>query len=583
MSNAATGGGGSVSLIDPLLPLTNTLGTLIPALDAIQLAMTTLDPALKTTAANLTSGANAKLALGTDFAGQAAQAFQSATTAHLKLSAVFPPGFQTLENGIQTLLDDINSATVQYDNKLDQIAGTNYISYATLGSPMPFSDSPVLSSGKTIQGAYDILGNLQPYSVLVDNVIAATDGNSLLLSGPAEMQSLLANAHARLSGENPHANYWLAATAADLAGHAIDTMAADIGQVYQNWGNAIQAAYTKFRGSIASAAGQIQPGLAGLTQTINAAQLYNMILANWETSTPIQIEQIGPNRILVLIAGTDPTTMNTDANVWNALGTGMGQDMPYEQDVIDAIRQYCAANGLTNPQVVLAGHSLGGMTAEQVAEKHLFDVTQVVTFGSPTMGDPVPGVQYDLYAAKWDWVPMLSHYENHSLPTSLKDATSWFPAFQTNWEGMENPLGGGHSIVHDFAAPFHDLATGWDDIWSASDNVHGLVHVGGVGVQSLVNMPTSGLKRSFMDPNNLYGNSIQIVPDMTSMSPTVHSQYGQSAWLAQQQVVTNVANTGVSTNAQTFGMPNLPSTLKTNQYMSSHFSIPASWLDSMFG
>src|SRR5205823_3265163 len=59
-----------------------------------------------------------------------------------------------------------------------------------------------------------------------------------------------------------------------------------------------------------------------------------------------------------------------------------------------------------------------------VAEKGLFDVTQVVTYGSPTMGDPVPGVQYDLYEAQWDPVPLLSRYENPVLPSSFSQLGS---------------------------------------------------------------------------------------------------------------------------------------------------------------
>ncbi|HTK09387.1 MAG TPA: hypothetical protein VL485_19610 [Ktedonobacteraceae bacterium] len=584
MVASASDGGGMFSLSYPLIPLQVTLDTIIPAFDAILSAMATLDPALKRAADNLTSGDNTGLAHNTDFAGLAARAFQSTTTKQVAQSTAFSTAFQKLKNGINMLQEDIDNAASTYDGKLGQIAGSNYVFAPGILFP---------SQSAYIQGAQSIVDDLQPYTAMINDVIEAANGNTLLLSGASGMKSQLTSAHSRLVGYAecrtgvtpglPNPSPSDQAMVIHMVIAAIDAMEGDISQVYQDWGNAIQTAYTRFLTTMKNAETQLQPTLAQLTGTLDAASLYDQIMANWTTNTPIQIEQIGPNRILVLIAGTDPTTMNTDANVWNALGTGMGQNMPYEQDVIDAIRAYIAANGLSNPEVVLAGHSLGGMAAEQVAEKRLFNVTQVVTFGSPTMGKPVPGVQYNIYAAQWDWVPMLSRYENKDLPSSLSQAASLFPTFQTNWEGMENPLNGGHSIVHDLAAPFHDIATAWDDVGSTADDVTSTQYLLQEGTKIGSDMVTPGLKKSYMDPNGLYGNSIQIVPDMTGMNPNVHSQYGNSDWLKQQQVITNVSDPDPSTNSQYFGMPNLPATTKIDQYMSHNTVLSPELLMSMFG
>lgn len=152
----------------------------------------------------------------------------------------------------------------------------------------------------------------------------------------------------------------------------------------------------------------------------NMETLAQKIDAQEHTGTKIGIEMVGPNTILVTLAGTDPSHPGWDTNLANALDAGGGdKNNPYLKDINAAIEQYIQEHHLPpGTQVIVAGHSLGGMEAEYLAENNgttNYTVSQVITFGSPQIGPPVAGVQYHQYFNQYDPITLSSWYELQPL------------------------------------------------------------------------------------------------------------------------------------------------------------------------
>lgn len=568
------------SLYDLMSPLVATANELLLALSGVQGQINQLNPTLQSTATGLEK--NSSASSGMDFSGLGAQSFQEAIRVHIKVTEFFNTAFHSLETELQDLSTGVDQTSWQYDLKLQTIQSTNY--------------APNNPSDMVAQGAREAFINLHPYSAMVTHILASASGEAVLQSGATHLLSSLNSAYwglvALVEGEDieipfstpptftnsTDAEQWSHQMAAEqyqarqMILASLNSMYTDISQVYSDWGTAVEQAFSKFQSALVSAEQQLQPAVDLLTNPNSAVSIFDLIHIISGQQTPIAITRVGPNRILVSISGTELNNMSFDTNIWNALGTGMGQDMPYEQDVIAAIQAYCAEHGLLNPEVILAGHSLGGMVAQQVADKGLFNVTQVVTYGSPVMGNPMPGVQYDMYAAQWDPVPMLSRYENPDLPASLQDVTQRFPNFRTDYHGFTNPFSWS-GLKHDVGSIIHDTGATAENVVSGVQNVGSLGDVLVSGGNSYANMLTPGLKKNFMDPHHMYGNSVQIVPDLTSMSPGVHSDYGNSQWLENQKIYQNIPGSGFLSNTEYFGMPNMPQTAQIDEYMKTHSSV----------
>lgn len=148
----------------------------------------------------------------------------------------------------------------------------------------------------------------------------------------------------------------------------------------------------------------------------NMEMLAQKISAQENANTKIGIEMVGPNTILVTLAGTNIEHPGLDTNLPNALDAGGGdKNNPYLQDINAAIEQYIQEHHLPpGTQVIVAGHSLGGIEAEYLAENNgttNYTVSQVITFGSPQIGPPVQGVQYHQYFNQYDPITLTSWYE----------------------------------------------------------------------------------------------------------------------------------------------------------------------------
>lgn len=504
-----------------------------------------------------------------DFSGLGAQAFQKAVTVHLSLTGKLLNAFDGASRALSTFANSVDGFNSQYDGRLNAIRGTSY--------------APGFSWDPIAEGARATFAALRPDTAMIDDVIAMADGNAVLQNGASDLLNLLTSAYMSLLGQAEKAFVPLPAPEATPANQiraramvmqALDALYSDIRAVYSSWGAAIQHAFSTFKSAMTAVEQQVQPYTDLLTQPLSAASIFDMIQMLSQSNEPIAIVQTGPNSILVLISGTNLSKFGYDTNIWNALMTGMGQNSPYEQDVIAAIQEFCAQHGLTNPAVTLAGHSLGGMVAQQIAERKLFNVTQVVTYGSPTMGNPVPGIHYDLYAAKWDPIPMLSRYENPTLPGSLQQVAKMFPSFQTNYKSFwHNPFSWS-GLTADVSGLGRDIGATFDNVLAARGLKTGVPFLLGEITGSYAVM-AAGLKQSFMDPRDLYGNSIKIVPDLTTISPAVHSQYGQSQWLEnKQRVFQPIQETGdMFDHIEYFGMPYEFETGEINKYMLSHSSL----------
>ena len=570
----------ATTLTGLLLPLTSSIDAVWGDLSFIASWIGPLNDQINPQGSNSVSQLVQNNGSALDFSGLGAQAFRESLTVHLDVTGKVTDAFNGASKALSTFEDALNSLNSQYDGRLNTIKGTNY-------APGSYPPGDSLSAE-----AQAVFYSLHADTAMIDNVISEADGNSALTGGSSNLIGQLGAAYMNLYGQVEGANISVTPTPGtpkltpaqrsaqqaqvrQMVLDALDSMYSDISQAYTGWGNGVQQAFSTFQSGLNAVEQQVQPYADLLTNPTSAASIFDLISMISQSNEPIAIVQTGPNSIMVVISGTNAGAWNYDTNLWNALGTGMGQDMPYEQDVIDAIHAYCAEHGLTDPQVTLAGHSLGGMVAQQIADKGLFDVTQVVTFGSPTMGDPMPGITYDLYAAKWDPIPMLSRYENLTLPASLQQVASKFPAFQTNYESFwHNPFSWS-GLKHDVGAVGRDVGATWDNAKAARGLITGIPYLLAEAGGSYALMG-SGLKTSFMDPYGLYGNSIKIVPDLTGMSPSVHSAYGQSQWLENTQHVfqpPTLSDSDILDHIEYYGMSEESQTAVINQYMRTHSSL----------
>jgi hypothetical protein len=156
------------------------------------------------------------------------------------------------------------------------------------------------------------------------------------------------------------------------------------------------------------------------------------------TNSPITITPYttkdGKKGLLITLGGTDMGHLTNDDNILAALDEGEGLPTAYLVEIHNALDTYMIDHPeMKGSELTLAGYSLGGMQAQLLADA-LTDPTQpgaqdftglvtndglhvanVVTYGSPIMGTPAAGVNYTMYDAVHDPVPLLSSYENRRL------------------------------------------------------------------------------------------------------------------------------------------------------------------------
>lgn len=81
------------------------------------------------------------------------------------------------------------------------------------------------------------------------------------------------------------------------------------------------------------------------------------------------------------LAGSNPFDVNTDAELARS---------PATAPIVSAVEQALRASGAEHANVVLVGYSLGGLVAGELAASHKFNVTGVLTIGSPLGQQNIP-------------------------------------------------------------------------------------------------------------------------------------------------------------------------------------------------
>lgn len=219
---------------------------------------------------------------------------------------------------------------------------------------------------------------------------------------------------------------------------AYNQLADEISRDLSAWANEIMHEYQSFQNTVKNSEGYL-----------TARDLYDYIYTDVDgtqgTSKPIAITPYqtadGKTGLLITLGGTDLSNWAYDTDLFTALQTGQGYDNPYLNDVKQAIQAYMQEHlNMTGSEITIAGYSLGGMTAQQLAQDiaggqdqflkgYNLQVNQVITYGAPVMGPPVTQngrkVQYNMYDATYDPVPLLSSYEN-SYVSKLTSSTGPF-------------------------------------------------------------------------------------------------------------------------------------------------------------
>lgn len=132
---------------------------------------------------------------------------------------------------------------------------------------------------------------------------------------------------------------------------------------------------------------------------------------------PVTLVKNGSNisAYLVCLSGTE-SVKNQSTGFLTDLKSGFEQNSPYLLSVINAINN----NIPKNSNLIIAGHSLGGMIAEQTsgnsAVKNNYNVLNVITFGSPLVNPFGREGDIKRLGDKSDVVPYLSAMGTMLLP-----------------------------------------------------------------------------------------------------------------------------------------------------------------------
>jgi pimeloyl-ACP methyl ester carboxylesterase len=210
------------------------------------------------------------------------------------------------------------------------------------------------------------------------------------------------------------------------AEEAADAVYGPIGRTMAPWGQAVHDAAQRWKRDLGQAAQDVSHWEPDLVPA-NEQQLAQMIFAQYGTGKPVGITQTGDGTLLVTLAGVEmkPNQANTLPNAIDAGGGDMNN--AYEQQVMADVEAYLAAHPeLKQPvHIIIAGHSYGGIVAQELAYKAAhhqtnFAVDDVITFGSPqVVQQQQSGITYREYFDQYDFVPMASSYEAGKIVPAL--------------------------------------------------------------------------------------------------------------------------------------------------------------------
>lgn len=242
--------------------------------------------------------------------------------------------------------------------------------------------------------------------------------------------------------------------------------------------------------------------------------IYTQVDGTQSTNKPISITPYknskGQTCLLITIGGTD-NDHAWDDNLDTAINTGMNYPSKYLPDVENAIAQYMSKHPeMHGAHVTFAGYSLGGMTAQNLVSqdpnflaKQGLTVANIITYGSPVMGPPKDGVNYTMYDATADPVPLLSYYENPLLGSGPKYDKN------QNLPGAVGLITGEEGVSWD--KKLHEYI---DPRGQYGDNIIGITDVGTDPSKLLDN------HLHYYQSNQLNGSNTALDIDPSSLGPT---------------------------------------------------------------
>jgi hypothetical protein len=163
--------------------------------------------------------------------------------------------------------------------------------------------------------------------------------------------------------------------------------------------------------------------------------------AEQDQAGPIGITQIGQNRYLVTLVGIE---WDTDVEANRLRNAIIDQSTPFNSAYFNIVEKTIRSNIPAGAELVLAAHSHGGIVAQNLAGNSWFNqnewsmfnngwlddasdeynVTDVITFGSPVAQWPNGTIEYHMYEVADDFVPKLGVV--HPLDAGAMDDSGKF-------------------------------------------------------------------------------------------------------------------------------------------------------------
>lgn len=150
----------------------------------------------------------------------------------------------------------------------------------------------------------------------------------------------------------------------------------------------------------------------------------------------------GEKTLLVLLPSTQSMLPVASANPFDLTSDATLAINPEESELQEAVMRALASAGAREANVILAGYSLGGVLAANIASSNEFNVTGVVTIGSPVGHVEIPGQ-----------IPVLSlQHQNDPIP-ALTAATNpltenWATATRMVELNLAEPAIKAHEFEH---------------------------------------------------------------------------------------------------------------------------------------
>ena len=149
---------------------------------------------------------------------------------------------------------------------------------------------------------------------------------------------------------------------------------------------------------------------SGSAAPTGAKGLYQEILSTAkENGSGVRVQEVvGADGVTRFIVYLDGTLGGKDMPL---LGNGPAAAGHVDQDISNRINAALTAAGYTpgpnGPEMMLVGYSQGGMDAQNIAASHMYNVQNLVTYGSPLTQADQPGIATVHLRADGDNVPNL--------------------------------------------------------------------------------------------------------------------------------------------------------------------------------